>query len=124
MTQKLGEVKELTAYDGKAQKFVAVSKNAYVTCGADGKPIFDRGEIEIAKLFGFEFPDMETRVSIGPWRCWDITGDISADHKVIFIDIYSVRCPSTKHDYITDLITNAHRILDGKKLTPEQSFKE
>lgn len=124
MTQKLGEVKELTAYDGSEQKFVSVSKNAFVTCGADGTPLFDRGEIEIAKLFGLEFPDMETRVSIGPWRCYDITGDISEDKKVIFIDIYSVRCPSPKSDYITDLITNAHRVLDGKKLTPEQKFKE
>ena len=118
----MSQIKELKGYMGKSV-FVAVSKNAYVECDENGAPKFDRGEVEIAKLFGVEFPDKEIRVSIGAWRSYDITGKISKNGRTIFVDIYSVRCPSVKSDYVTDLISNAHRVLNGKQLTPEQQFK-
>ncbi len=120
-TQKT--IKKLASYNGDEYNFVAVAKNAYVICDTEGNPCFDRGEVEIAQLFGKEFPDIETRVSIGPWRCYDITGEFSEDQKILFIDIYSVRCPNAKSDYVTELISNAHRVLTGKKLTPEQLEK-
>jgi hypothetical protein len=117
-------IKKLSSYKGEECNFVAVAENAYVTCGLNGEPIFDRGEVEIAKLFGAEFPEQETRVSIGPHRGYDITGEISADKKVIFIDIYSVRCPGVKDYYVTELLSNAHRVLGGKKLTVEQLHRD
>lgn len=112
----------LEGYEGKSH-FIAVAPNVYVECDDDDNLRFNRGEVEIAKLFGEEFPNMEIRVTIGPWRSYDITGSIIGDRKVILIDIYSVRCPSVRSDYVTDLISNAHRLLAGKKLKPEQMYK-
>jgi len=65
---------------------------------------------------------MEIRVTIGPWRDWDITGELRKDHKIILIDIYSVRVPDPKGEYVTDLITNVHKLLAGKELTAHEKF--
>jgi hypothetical protein len=122
MTKKMTKIVELEDYSGSKSFFVAVSARAFVECREDNKRfyIYNRGEVEIAKSFAKEFPDKEIRVSMGPWRSYDIAGRVSEDQKIIFIDIYSVRCPSPTGRYVTDLITNAHKIFAGKTLTPEQ----
>jgi hypothetical protein len=106
------ETKEAEGYSGSNTLFCRVGKNAWVQCGADGSVLFDRGEVGIAQEFGKAFPQCEIRVTIGPWRCYDIIAQFNKDNSIIFIDIYSVRCPHAKSSYVTDLMTNAYKILE------------
>lgn len=112
------QTKTMKGYGDIEGEFCEAAKNVWVT-SRDGKPKFDRGEIEIAKFFAKEFPDKTIVVSIGPWRSYDIAGEISEDGKKILLDIYSVRVPSVNDQYVTDLVTNAHIVFckdkKGKK---------
>jgi hypothetical protein len=44
-------------------------------------------------------------------------------HENFTRDFCSFRCPGIHSDYVTDLITNTHRLLNGKELTAEQLYK-
>ena len=109
------KIEKLKGYGEIGHDFVAVTKNAYVQCTPEGNIIFDRGEVEIAKMFAAEFPNLQIIVSIGPYRFYDIAGEFNHDHTAILLDIYSVRVPSLRDSYITELISNAHRILAKPK---------
>jgi len=113
---KLPEVKKAFGYMGDTE-FVRVDEklNAWVECGKDGKPIFDRGEVEVAKLFAETFPSWEVRVTIGPYRGYDINGSAKKDDKVIFIDLYSVR-PGIR--YAKQLIEGMKKKLVEWKMQP------
>lgn len=65
--------------------------NAWFESNAAGKPIFNGGEVEVAKALAKEFPDFEIQVTIGPYRFHDIAHEADIKHKLIKIDLYSVR---------------------------------
>jgi len=101
------EVKKAFGYMGDTE-FVRVDDklNAWVECGKDGKPIFDRGEVEVAKKFAEAFPHWEIRATIGPWRGYDITASAKKETKVILVDLYSVR-PGVR--YASELIESGKK---------------
>jgi len=113
---KKTEMKEAEGYMGKTM-FAKVegSTNAWVECGKDGKPIFDRGEVEVAKKFAAEFPSWEVRVTIGPYRGYDIIGSMNKDEKVIYVDLYS---PRPGLQYVPELIENGKKKLQEWNLPP------
>lgn len=116
---KVVEIKKLVGYLGNESYFTKVNDNAWVECTANGKPVYDRGEVEIAKFFGGEFPKLEIRVTIGAWRTYDIAAKFNSEHTIIFIDIYSVGVPKVKSSWTTSLVTNAHRILNKNREKPK-----
>lgn len=65
--------------------------NAWFESTAIGKPIFNRGEVEVAKKLAKEFPDFEVQVTIGPYRFHDIAHEADLKQKLIKIDLYCVR---------------------------------
>jgi len=109
-------MKEADGYVGKTTfSKVEGIVNAWVECGKDGKPLFDRGEVEVAKRFAFVFPSWEIRVTIGPYRGYDIAGSMNKEDKVIYVDLYS---PRPGLQYVPQLIENAKKKLAEWGLQP------
>jgi len=74
------------------ERFARVSNtNGWFECTPEGKPFYDRGEVETAEHFAKAFPDFEVRVTIGPYRLHDIAYELDAKAKLIKVDLYSVR---------------------------------
>jgi len=57
---------------------------------------FDRGELEIAKLFADSCEEWTVVITMGPWRGYDIRYELLWDNKIIHLDFYSVRLPDKK----------------------------
>lgn len=91
--------------------------NGWFECGVDGKPIFNRGEVEVAEKVAKAFPDFEVRVTIGPYRFHDIAHKVNLKEKLITIDLYSVH-PGLR--YLKGIIGEIKGFVESKKTQGKQ----
>jgi len=95
--------------------------NAWVESNQKGELLFDRGEVEIAKRFAEAFPNWEIRVTIGPYRGYDIEAHYHKEEKVVDVDLYSPGLalrPGVVFGYVPELIEAGKKKMEQQGLKP------
>lgn len=91
-------------------KLKPVKFGAKVEVKGDTSVVHDRDSSymkEVGQKFAKRLPaDWKVKITAGPWRSYDINGDVDEKKKTVNIDMYSVAIPVNPR-YVDEMVQNA-----------------